>query len=85
VIGMDTVVVYSSKYLSMAEMIRNLLRVEGFAAVVRARDPFGAFSPGPHLATFQPTPLSVYEVLVPSDQAGEAQRFVREMAEEKGE
>jgi hypothetical protein len=51
----------------------------GLTVIVRARDPFGAFTSGPHLATYQPTPLSVYEVLVPSDQAEEAREIVEGM------
>ena len=68
--------IYRHKYLSMSEMVKNLLAGEGFSAIVRARDPFGAFTPGPHLATYQPTPASVYEVLVPVEQAEAAKELI---------
>jgi hypothetical protein len=76
----ETVVVYRNKYLSMSEMVKNILREEGLAAIVRASDPFGAFAAGPHLGTYQPTPCSTYEVLVPSDQRDRARELIEGIA-----
>jgi len=73
---MEAVVVYTHKYLSMAEMVRNLLQSEGVAATVRARDPFGAFARGPHLGIYQPTPFSVYEVFVHPAQSDLARELI---------
>ena len=78
-------VVSRHKYLAIAEMVKGLLEGEGIAAVVRARDPFGAFYPGPHLARFQPTPCSVYEVLVPEEEIAEARDIVEGITREEGE
>lgn len=82
---MKTAVVYRHKYLSMAEMVQNLLRGEGVPATVQARDPFGAFSRGPHLARYQPTPCSVYEVRVPAERAAEAGELVGGIVQDGGE
>ncbi|MCX6339632.1 MAG: hypothetical protein NTX71_06900 [Candidatus Aureabacteria bacterium] len=79
---MEPVVVYTHKYLSMAEMVRNILSAEGLTAIVRARDPFGAFASGPHLAMYQPTPCSLYHVLVPDAQAGEARELIEGIAQD---
>jgi len=76
-------VVYRHKFLAMAEMVRNLLTAGGVTATVRARDPFGAFTPGPHLARFQPTPCSNYEVLVPAEQVSAAQELIEGIAQDK--
>jgi hypothetical protein len=81
---MEPVVVYTHRYLSMAEMVRNILSAGGLLAAVRARDPFGAFTSGPHLATYQPTPCSVYEVLVPEGQADEARGLIEGIAQDDG-
>jgi hypothetical protein len=81
---MEPVVVYTHKYLSMAEMVRNILSAGGLSAIVRARDPFGAFASGPHLAMYQPTPCSIYEVLVPDGQADEARELIEGIAQDTG-
>ena len=81
---MEPVVVYTHKYLSMAEMVRNILLAEGVAAVVRARDPFGAFVSGPHLGTYQPTPLSRYDVIVPNELSDQALELVDGIAQDDG-
>jgi len=81
---MEPVVVYTHRYLSMAEMVRNILSAGGLSAIVRAHDPFGAFSSGPHLATYQPTPCSIYEVLVPDGQADEARELIEGIAQDTG-
>jgi hypothetical protein len=81
---MEPVVVYTHRYLSMAEMVKNMLAAEGLSAIVRARDPFGAFASGPHLGTYQPTPCSVYEVLVPDGQANQARELVEGIAQDTG-
>lgn len=76
------VVVYRNRYLSMAEMVRNILTGEGLSAVVRATDPFGGFSKGPHFGTYQPTPCSMYEVIVPEAQAEQARECVEDISGE---
>jgi hypothetical protein len=81
---MDPVVVYKHKYLSMAEMVRNILSTEGVAAAVHARDPFGAFARGPHLGTYQPTPCSLYEVIVPHEQSARALELIEGIAQDDG-
>ncbi len=82
---MKTVVVYAHRYLSMSEMVKNILSAEGLTAIVRAHDPFGAFAGGPHLATYQPTPCSVYEVLVPDAQADEARELIEGIPQDGGD
>jgi len=72
----EKAVVYRNRYLPLSEMVRNILREEGLAAIVKASDPFGAFASGPHLATYQPTPCSLYEVLVPEEQRDRAREIV---------
>ncbi|MEJ2745156.1 MAG: hypothetical protein P8123_05655 [bacterium] len=81
---MEPIVVYKHKYLSMAEMVRNILLSEGVAAAVHARDPFGAFAQGPHLGTYQPTPLSLYEVVVPHEQSARALELIEGIAQDDG-
>ena len=82
---MEGVAVYTNRYLSMAEMVRNILQSEGVAATVRARDPFGAFAPGPHLGTYQPTPCSTYEVFVHPSQSELARELIEGIAQDDAE
>jgi len=83
---MKPAVIYKNKYLSMAEMVRNILRGEGVPAAVRTSDPFGAFTKGPHLGTYQPTPCSIYEVIVPPELAERAGELIEGIAQdEEGE
>jgi hypothetical protein len=82
---MKGIIVYRSGMLPLAEMVKNLLVAEGMRATVRTFDPFGAFTHGPHFATFQATPCSEYQVLVSEDQYERAQEFVDGMRDDGGE